>query len=266
MRSRPFTYLFYIQYLGTGYHGWQKQTGVKTIQGTLEKTFRFILRHEDFIILGASRTDAGVSCNRGAFELFLKHEMPFDLLDSVNAILPSDIRLLEVQPAQSHFNIIQDVAYKEYHYNFAFGEKFHPFAAANLAYFTGYPDIELMKLGAKLFEGKHNFQSYCSIDKVSDDYVREIMEADIIQHANAGLGLIPKQAYTFIVKGKGFLRYQIRKMIMALIELGLGNLSLEEIAKSLKKPELQNIPIHAPANGLVLEKVEFIKKVDSLGL
>jgi tRNA pseudouridine38-40 synthase len=192
--------------------------------------------------------------------------MPFDLLDSVNAILPSDIRLLEVQPAQSHFNIIQDVAYKEYHYNFAFGEKFHPFAAANLAYFTGYPDIELMKLGAKLFEGKHNFQSYCSIDKVSDDYVREIMEAEIIQHANAGLGLIPKQAYTFIVKGKGFLRYQIRKMIMALIELGLGNLSLEEIAKSLKKPELQNIPIHAPANGLVLEKVEFIKKVDSLGL
>ncbi|WP_194976583.1 tRNA pseudouridine(38-40) synthase TruA [Aquiflexum lacus] len=258
MQSRPFTYLFYIQYLGTGYHGWQKQTGVKTIQGTLEKAFRFILGHGDFTILGASRTDAGVSCNRGAFELFLKHVIAADLLDSVNAVLPSDIRLLEVQSVPLHFNIIQDVAYKEYHYHFAFGEKFHPFAAANLAYFAGYPDIGLMKAGAKLFEGKHNFQSYCSIDKVSDDYFREIMVADIIQDINAGLGLIPKEAFTFKVKGKGFLRYQIRKMITALIELGLGNLSLKEIEQSLKKPELRNIPIHAPANGLVLNNIQFL--------
>ncbi|WP_373493036.1 tRNA pseudouridine(38-40) synthase TruA [Aquiflexum sp.] len=263
MQSRPFTYLFYIQYLGIGYHGWQKQNGVKTIQGTLEKAFRFILRHEDFTLLGASRTDAGVSCNRGAFELFLKNEMLPELLDSVNSILPSDIRLLEVQPVPSNFNIIQDVAYKEYHYHFALGEKFHPFSAANLVYFEGIPDIGLMKEGAKLFVGTHNFQSYSSIDKVCNDYFREIMEADVVQHAQSGLGLIPKEAFTFKVKGKGFLRYQIRKMITALMELGLGKFSLEEIEKSLKYPDLRTIPIHAPANGLVLENVEFIKKDNS---
>ena len=69
MQNRPFTYLFRIQYLGLRYHGWQIQQGVKTIQGTLEKTFRYVLGHEDFNILGAGRTDSGVSCLHGAFEL-----------------------------------------------------------------------------------------------------------------------------------------------------------------------------------------------------
>jgi len=258
MQTRPFTYLFYIQYLGLRYSGWQKQTGVKTIQGTLEKSFRYVLGHEDFNILGASRTDAGVSCNRGAFEVFLRHEISVEeIITQVNLNSPADIRILEGFRVNSEFNIIQDVAFKEYHYHFAFGEKFHPFAAANLGYFAGYPDLEVMRKGAKLFVGKHNFQNFCSIDKVTDDYIREIMETGIVRHPQAGTGFIPDNAYTFKVKGKGFLRYQIRKMMTALIELGLGNLSLEEIGEALLTPDNLKIPLHAPANGLVLERVEF---------
>lgn len=258
MRSRPYTYLFYIQYLGLRYSGWQKQKGEKTIQGTLEKFLRFVLGHEDFNLLGASRTDAGVSCNRGAFELFLRHEISVeDIISRANLNSPADIRILEGHQVNPNFNIIQDVAFKEYVYHFAFGEKFHPFAAGNLGYFGGYPDLELMRKGAKLFVGMHNFQNFCSIDKVTDDYFREIMETDIVRHPQAGTGFIPDNAYTFKVKGKGFLRYQIRKMMTALIELGLGNLSLEVIGEALHRPGNMEIPLHAPANGLVLERVEF---------
>lgn len=260
MQSRPFTYLFYLQYLGLRYSGWQKQTGVRTIQGTIEKALRFILGHEDFTILGASRTDSGVSCNGGAFELFLKHEIPSELLDTLNGILPSDIRLLKVQSVSLDFNIIQDVAWKEYHYHLAFGEKFHPFVAGNLTFFQGKPDLELMESGARVFVGSHDFRQFCSIDKVTDNYVREIMDSHISKHPMAGVGYIPDNALTYTVKGNGFLRYQIRIMVGALIDLSLGKLNLKEIKNVLNAGEIKPISIAAPANGLVLEKIEFKNK------
>ncbi|WP_113925108.1 tRNA pseudouridine(38-40) synthase TruA [Cognataquiflexum aquatile] len=259
MQTRPFTYLFYLQYLGLRYHGWQKQPGVKTIQSSLEKAFRYVLSHEDFTILGASRTDTGVSCNRGAFELFLKHEISPDLLDALNSILSSDIRLLEFHPVPLTFNIIQDVAWKEYRYHFAIGEKFHPFAAGNLTFFEGIPDLDLMKKGAKLFVGKHDFRRFCSVDKVTDDYVREVYSLEIFQHAQAGSGLIPEKAFTFSVKGKGFLRYQVRIMMAALMDLGLGKITLEDLKNALDSDQTSSISVAAPANGLVLEMVEFKK-------
>ncbi|MCL6257850.1 tRNA pseudouridine(38-40) synthase TruA [Aquiflexum sp. TKW24L] len=260
MQTRPFTYLFYLQYLGLRYHGWQKQPGVKTIQSTLEKAFRYVLGHEDFTILGASRTDAEVSCSRGAFELFLKHEISPDLLDTLNSFLPSDIRLLEVEPVPLSFNIIQDVQWKEYHYHFAIGEKFHPFASGNLAFFQGSPDLELMKMGALLFIGKHDFRRFCSIDKVTDDYVREVYESEITQHPQAGTGLIPESAFTFSVKGKGFLRYQVRIMMAALVDLGLGKISLDDLKNAFISEQTNPISIAVPANGLVLERVSFNKE------
>jgi len=260
MQTRPYTYLFYLQYLGLRYHGWQKQPGVKTIQGTLEKAFRYGLGHEDFTILGASRTDSGVSCNRGAFELFLKHDISPELLENLNSFLPSDIRLLGFEPIPLTFNVIQDVMWKEYHYHFAFGEKFHPFAAGNLIFFEGIPDLDLMKKGAKLFVGKHDFRRFCSIEKVTDDWSREIFESDICAHFQAGKGLIPVKAFTFSVKGKGFLRYQIRIMMAALMDLGLGKISLDELKTALDSDNTTPISVAVPANGLVLEMVEFKKK------
>jgi tRNA pseudouridine38-40 synthase len=259
MQNRSFTYLFSIQYLGLRYHGWQKQPGVKTIQGTLEKAFRYVLEHEDFTILGASRTDTGVSCNRGAFELFLKHETSANLLKTLNSFLPSDIRLLGFEPVPLSFNIIQDVVWKEYYYHFAIGDKFHPFAAGNLTFFEGMPDLDLMKKGAELFEGKHDFRRFCSIDKVTDDYEREILEAEICMHSQAGNGLIPENAFTFSVNGKGFLRYQVRMMMAALMDLGLGKISLDDLKNALDSKLTNPISVAVPPNGLVLEKIEFKK-------
>ncbi|MFC0262232.1 tRNA pseudouridine(38-40) synthase TruA [Fontibacter flavus] len=258
MQTRPFTYLFYLQYLGLRYSGWQKQKGVKTIQGTLERGIRYVLGHEDFNILGASRTDSGVSCQKGAFELFLRTPLEqVGFLEKVNENLPADIRLLSCLPVSKTFNVIQDIEWKEYHYHMAFGEKFHPFAAANLAYFPGNPDIKIMQEGASLFLGKHDFRKFCSIDKLTDNYQREIFESAIIPHPRAGTGLVPDNALIFKVRGDGFLRYQVRMMVSALVELGLGNISLSDMNQALHSEECRPLVRHAPANGLILQDLQF---------
>lgn len=258
MQSRPFTYLFYIQYLGLGYAGWQKQKGVKTVQGTIERGIRYILGHEDFTLLGASRTDSGVSCHRGAFQLFLRSPLQkSDFLEKVNENLPADIRLLSFRQVPIIFNIIQDIDWKEYHYQMAFGEKFHPFASINLGYFPGNPDLKKMQEAASVFTGQHDFRSFCSIDKVTDNYHREIFLSEIISHPLAGEGNIPDNALIFKVRGNGFLRYQVRMMVSALVEVGLARLSLEDITQALLSEDNRPLVRQAPANGLFLFDLGF---------
>ena len=258
MQSKPFSYLFYIQYLGLRYAGWQKQKNVKTVQGTIERGIRYVLGHEDFTLLGASRTDSGVSCEKGAFQLFLKSPLAAEgFLDKVNENLPADIRLMSLAQVPKTFNIIQDIAWKEYHYHMGFGQKFHPFAAGNLSYFPESPSLPLMQEGAKLFIGDHDFRRFCAMDKVTDNYRREIYFSEICPHPMAGTQYIPSNALVFKVRGNGFLRYQVRIMVSVMIHLGTGQLGISDITEALQSQERSPLVPHAAANGLVLFDLKF---------
>ncbi|MFD2033223.1 tRNA pseudouridine(38-40) synthase TruA [Belliella marina] len=258
MQTRPFTYLFYIQYLGLRYHGWQKQPGLKTIQGKLEKVIRYVLGHEDFTILCAGRTDSGVSCHRGAFELFNTADVELAFfIQQVNENLPDDIRLLEGKRVSLDFNIIQDVAAKEYRYYFATGEKFHPFAAGNLAFFTGEVDIELMRRSSGIFVGEHDFRRFCAKQKQSDNYRRQIFESGILEDRLMMADGSELKRYCYRVKGKGFLMHQVRLMMGSLLALGRGEISEIEIQEALKSQQTSPLCGKVPANGLVLYEVFF---------
>ena len=109
MRQR-FYYLIKIQYLGYRLHGWQRQPGLKTVEGLVKKTLKFVLPDIKFKILGASRTDAMVSAHEAAFELFIDHqplENMADFLVLFNKNLPPDIRALSIKETDASFNIIQ---------------------------------------------------------------------------------------------------------------------------------------------------------------
>lgn len=258
MQHKPYSYLFYIQYLGLRYSGWQKQKNAKTVQGTIERGIRYVLGHEDFTLLGASRTDSGVSCEKGAFQLFLRNPLHQDgFLEKVNINLPSDIRLISFQQVPKTFNIIQDISWKEYHYYMAFGQKSHPFAAGNLTYFPEIPSMSLMQEGAKVFVGNHDFRRFCAMDKITENYRREIYHTEISPHPMAGTCYIPANALFLKVRGNGFLRYQIRMMVSVLIELGAGRLSSSDIMVALQSQESTPLTTHAAPNGLVLFDLKF---------
>lgn len=260
MQTRPFTYLFTIQYLGLRYHGWQRQQGLKTIQGTLERNFRHVLGHEDFNILGASRTDSGVSCLNGAFELFLKE--PLDLtafIQEANENLPADIRLLDARPVPADFNIIQDVEAKQYGYYFAIGEKPHPFLSGALAYAGKNLDLEKMKTGAALFEGNLDFRRFCTHGKQTDDFVRMIWKAEITSLDTEDDFWPKRDMYVFRINGNGFLMHQVRRLAAALFMLGKTEINLLDLQNALKSTDKHPFSPKAPAQGLVLEEVTFKK-------
>ena len=252
-------YLIKFQYLGYRFHGWQKQPNLKTVHLMIDKTLNFILEGKEFKTLGAGRTDAMVSANEAALELFIYHEIT-DLdafLVLFNTNLPQDIRALNIQKVDSEFNIIQDSKVKEYMYVFAFGDKFHPFCAPILTTILGELDIELMKKAALLFQGEHYFKSYCYKAKDTGIYNRKIECCEIIVNTEFKANFFPEVSYILRVKGKGFMRNQIRLMMGALIQVGKGELSIQDIESSLKQNHSVHINYIAPASGLILNKIEY---------
>lgn len=246
--------------MGYRFHGWQKQPNTKTLHMMIDRTLKYVLKDQYFKTLAASRTDAKVSAEQAAFELFLR-EKPLDdkrqFLVDFNANLPQDIRVLSVNEVSAKFNIIQDSKYKEYHYIFSQGEKCHPFCAPIMTTILESLDVKLMAKGAALFQGSHYFKSYCY--KATDQglYKRRLICCELIENDLYKANFFPKKSHLLRVVGKGFGRHQIRLMMGVLIRLGRGEVSLDYILTSLEENSSIKIDFIAPASGLILNKIEF---------
>ncbi|WP_298901823.1 tRNA pseudouridine(38-40) synthase TruA [uncultured Psychroserpens sp.] len=259
MFNKRFYYLIKIQYLGYRFHGWQKQPKLKTIHLMIDRTLNFILDGASFKTLGSGRTDAMVSANESAFELFVyeKIEDETAFLELFNHNLPQDLRALTIEEVDASFNIIQHSKIKTYVYLFTYGKKCHPFCAPIMTTILDDLDIEIMKQGAKCFEGTHNFKPYCFRATDKGLYERTIDSCVLVENTLFTANFFPEHTYTLIVKGKGFGRNQIRLMMGTLIKLGRGEVDLTYIENSLKPESTEVMDFIAPASGLMLHAVTF---------
>jgi len=257
---KNFFYVVTIQYLGYRFHGWQKQPDVKTLHLMVDKTLKFILEGKQFKSLSSGRTDAMVSAESAAFELFLAEPIEDEsaFLKLFNHNLPQDIRALTIKEVDAKFNIINHSKIKEYLYLFTFGEKCHPFCAPIMTTFLDDLNIDLMKQGAKLFEGAHYFKSYCFKPSETGVYNREITTCELVENTIYTANYFPEKSYILRVQGKGFMRNQIRLMMGTLVDLGKGKLTLETISQSLEQDCFIKFEYIAPASGLILNNIEFI--------
>ena len=260
MNVKPkYFYVITVQYLGYRFHGWQKQPKLKTLHYMVDRTLNYVLKGVYSKTLITGRTDAMVSAEQTAFELFLKeplHDKESFLIE-FNNNLPQDIRALAIKEVTKEFNIIQHSKSKEYHYVFSEGEKNHPFCAPIMTTILEPLDIEIMKLGARTFEGHHNFKAYCYKPSETANFSREISYCELIENDLYTASLFPEKSYILKVHGKGFMRNQIRLMMGALINLGKHEINLDFIENSLKPGFNESLVYIAPASGLILHKVEF---------
>jgi tRNA pseudouridine38-40 synthase len=257
-QNKKYYYLIKFQYLGFRYHGWQVQPNVKTVQKMVERTLSFVFEHNDFKVLGASRTDMMVSANESAFELFVYQELDAESLKQrLNKSLPNDIRVLTIEEVDETFNVIQDSKEKEYTYLFSSSEKIHPFCAPFMLGVLEDLNIELMQEGASLFQGTHNFQRYAYKPSENTKFIREIISSEIVENTELTASFFPEKSYVFKVKGTGFMRHQIRLMVGVLMQLGKGDIDLDFIIDTLENPSSKTLKELAPASGLTLNSLSF---------
>ena len=254
----PFNYVVEIQYLGFRFHGWQKQKNVKTLHEMIDKTLFFVFKGTRYKSLGVGRTDAMVSANNYFFQLFLEDEIDeVWFMAFFNENLPPDIKALSIRKTPVGFDLINCPKIKEYRYYFSFGEKNHPFAAPFMVNIPQELSIDEMKNGATLFQGEHYFHKYCTKPSGKTIFKRVIEVCELTENTEFTASFFPEKSYVLKVKGKGFLRYQIRLIMGTLFELGKGNLDLKYIENSLKEDNDQKYMRHnAFSSGLQLYHIE----------
>jgi tRNA pseudouridine38-40 synthase len=260
--QKKYYYLVKLQFLGFRYHGWQKQPDKKTIELMLNKTLKYIFKDDprQFKVLGAGRTDAMVSALDAGLELFITG-VPLvnldDFLKLFNENLPQDIRIISIEETDKEFNIIQHAKEKEYIYLFSYGSKNHPYAAPFILNCRDHLDVEKMKEAALLFKGTHNFKAFTTKSIHKTDFVRTIDSCFIESNTLLSANFFPEKSYALRVVGKGFMRYQIRMMMGALLDIGKGTMDLDYFKKALEATEDIKLTHVAPASGLHLNKLDF---------
>ena len=140
---------------------------------------------------------------------------------------------------------------------FSFGEKNHPFAAPYMANILEDLNIELMKKAATLFVGSHDFSVYTAQLRKNSKTIRAVERCLIKENTLLTANFFPSQSYALHIQGAGFMRYQVRMIMGALMQLGKGKLTLAEIESSLKQGSQMKLDYIAPGSGLLLNTVDF---------
>ena len=255
------TYKAIISYLGTNYKGFQKQnSGVATIQNTLEDILRRITSDKEIKTIGSGRTDSGVHANRQVIKISTNSSIPsYGLMKAINDLLPADIKVINLVNCEQSFHPIRDAIKKEYRYRFSFNKNLDPGLNQMVTNFYGELNIDFMKLCCETFKGKHDFRNYQTVGTDVETTVREILSAEII--ATTKFSLLsdqPVTIYEFRIVGTGFLKQMVRLLMGALVEAGKGKVDQNQIKNSLTGNTIQNrLGAVAPPQGLALYEVTY---------
>ncbi len=237
-----------IAYDGRNYVGFQSQINGRAIQDTIEDVIKIIFGVRLRIIF-SSRTDAGVHAKAQVFHFDVDREIaPYKVKTSFNALLPKDMHVNKVEIVDESFHARFSVKEKTYEYLINLGEK-SPFLIgyAYQCYFK--LDIEIMKKGADLLVGKHEFGSFNTTPySEKADQHRTISEFSLNQQGDL---LIIR------VTGDGFLRNMVRIMVGTLIDLGRGKKNLEDIQKMLDVSNKSTRRYNIDPNGLYLVNIRY---------
>ena len=249
------SYKLIISYDGTDYCGWQWQTNGVSINSVMRSTFSRVFGQDDdsFLLVGASRTDAGVHAHCQVARLRTSLLLQPERLKKVwNDVLPSSIIITHVEIIDSAFHPQHNVAYKVYEYTF-FTER----PCFRIQRFGWYlhktVDLERVGQALQLFVGEHDFAAFCR-NPEDRSTVLTIDSIDLLACAQTG-------QWKVRVTGKSFLRHMIRRIVGACLWYGMyKETPLSAITDALYHQKLvQTLPT-APAKGLCLQEIRYISK------
>ena len=238
-----------IAYDGTGFHGWQVQPDLPTIQGTLEQVLSGI-EGSAVHVAGSGRTDAGVHALAQVAAVSLSNPIPlYNLRKAVNRLLPPAIRVLSAQEVAEKFNPRHDAVAKTYEYRVFRGEVCAPMEWRYVHHYPYPLDVERMMLLAPVIEGEYDFAAFAAADdREHESTVRTVF--------SSRLELVDERMI-YRVTGSGFLKHMVRNIMGTLLQAGKNNLDEARLQALLIPGPTARAGPTAPAKGLFLTRVDY---------
>ena len=240
-----------IEYLGTGYFGFQIQVHESrsevTVQGLIEKAIEKLFKQKVRIVY-AGRTDRGVHAKGQVVNFIVDTSIPLNNIKAaLNTLLPLDIRIKRLKKVSLDFHARFWAKSKLYEYVIlnrdepsVFDKDFSWHVAEKL-------DLDKMKKAAKKLTGKKDFVVFAKEAKRYKTCVRKIKEIRFKKKGNF---------IHIYIEADGFLRSMVRNIMAFLVRVGLGKIKLSDVGGIIKgKLPYANKP--APGSGLYLVKVNY---------
>lgn len=238
-----------IAYDGSGFSGFQIQPEGRTVQGEIEKVLKNMHKGEEIRITASGRTDAGVHARGQVFHFDSPLEIPLASWEkALNAQLPKDIVVLNIEKVPSNFHARFDAIGKTYKYFVYTGNKRDPFRRNFMAHYPYAIQLEPIKQAIPFLIGTHDFTSFSSAKAEVENKVRTIHSIDIEEKEDQII-------FTFF--GNGFLYNMVRIIVGTLMEVGAGKRNPDDINNILKAKDRQMAGKTAPPEGLYLWSVSY---------
>lgn len=237
-----------IEYDGSNYCGWQRQSHVDSVQQQLEKALSIVVNQPTEVIC-AGRTDTGV---HGTGQV-VHFESSVDRGDrawtlGLNTNLPKDIAVKWGQKVDDDFHARFSATARQYKYVIYNGSKRPAIFHKGLSHCYDALDHELMHQAAQHLIGTHDFTSYRTVHCQANSPLRTVLHCNVTRVG---------QYVVIDIKANAFLHHMVRNIAGSLIRVGRKLETVNWVGEVLAMKNRCKAGMTAPSGGLYFVDVDY---------
>lgn len=244
---------FRVAYDGTDFHGSQRQTNGRSIQGELENALVKVLKVETTVSL-AGRTDAGVHATGQVGRFATENRIPAEKVPlALNAHLPRAVRVLAAREVEESFHPRFSATSRVYRYFIENARTANPMTNRFAGQVRESLKVELMREATSCFLGERDFAAFQSSGSPMGATVRRVLALQVEKKENPfGDDLVQIE-----IEANAFLYQMVRNIVGALMEVGRGVISRGDVEAMMAGLDRTKCPPPAPPQGLCLIAVKY---------
>ncbi|BBL79551.1 tRNA pseudouridine synthase A [Rubrobacter xylanophilus] len=245
-----------VEYDGTGFSGWARQPGERTVEEELSRALRTVLR-QPVRLTAAGRTDAGVHASGQVVSFEAKTGLsPEAIAYKASAVLPEDVALRRCVRAPVGFDARRDAVSRSYEYRILNAPVRSPLLRHRAVHVGWRPDFGLLREAAALVLGAHDFRAFTPAKSHHVHFERLVSESRWERRGDL---------LVYRITADAFLYNMVRALVGTMLEVARGRRDLASFEKLLKGAHRAEGGPTAPARGLTLVRVRYaVEEVEEM--
>lgn len=238
-----------LEYDGGGFQGWQRQReGTITVQGVLETALARLCGHR-VTVIGSGRTDSGVHAfaQVAHFDTTQPRD-PSIIMRALNATTPVTLTILQADKVDNTFHAQHSARHRHYLYRIMTRCVAPALERQRVWHHPRPLDIGLLKSGASILLGTHDFSAFRAISCQAKNPVRTISHLDV-EHRGSEIHIQ--------IGANGFLHHMVRNIVGTLTLVGRGEWPVSAVQRVLDGKDRSKAGPTAPSVGLYLDHIVY---------